>query len=568
MSNLLDVRGLSVAFPGQQAVADLSFHIAAGETLALVGESGCGKSTTALSLLRLLPPVATVSGQILLEGRDLLALPEREMRALRGGAIAMIFQEPMSSLNPVLSVGDQVVEALRLHQPLSAAAAAARAVELLDLVKLPEPQRRFHDFPHQLSGGQRQRVMIAMAVASRPRLLVADEPTTALDVTIQAEILALLAELKRELNMAMLLITHDLGLVAQWADRVAVMFGGRKLEEAPVGRLFQAPQHAYTRGLLGASMHIEQVHHGRSHSLPEIVHGRDAEGAASFTLREAQVRPPLPPLSPVGQVLLSVRDLHTVHAGRHGPVHAVRGVSFDIAAGETLGLVGESGCGKSTLSKTLVRLLKPASGQILLGGVDLTPLERAALRPQRRRLQMIFQDPYASLNPRHSVEQILDAALVIHGERERSVRQQRIVQILDRVGLPRSALQRHAHQFSGGQRQRIGIARALVLQPELVICDEPVSALDVSVQAQILNLLVELQRELGLAYLFISHDLAVVRYLADRVLVMQAGQIVEQGERQRLWTTPEHPYTRSLIAAVPSAARRREEEYSVQALAA
>ena len=566
MSHLLEVQDLNVSFGDHLAVDRLSFHIGAGETLAIVGESGCGKSTTALSLLRLLPPAARVSGAVRLNGRDLLALPERELRQVRGGEVAMVFQEPMTSLNPVLTIGDQLVEAIRLHQPLDRPQATARAVELLARVKLPEPRRRLGDYPHQLSGGQRQRVMIAMAIASRPRLLVADEPTTALDVTIQAEILALLAELQQELGMGLLLITHDLGVVSQWADRVLVMLGGRAVEQGEAARVLHAPQHPYTRGLLGASL-VGQA--GRHHRLPEIVHGRDASGQPSVSLREATPRAPrvVPPADASATPLLSVRDLHTVHLSAHGPVHAVRGVSFDVAAGETVGLVGESGCGKSTLSKTLVRLLRPTAGQILLQGQDLASLERAALRPLRQRVQMIFQDPYGSLNPRHTVEQILDHALRIHGVDHAHQRRTQVLAMLDRVGLPRSALQRHAHQFSGGQRQRIGIVRALVLKPSLVICDEPVSALDVSVQAQILNLLVDLQHELGVSYLFISHDLSVVRYLADRVLVMQAGQIVEQGDRQRLWQQPQHPYTRSLLAAVPELARRPSPEPSL-ALAA
>ncbi|MGC4394494.1 ABC transporter ATP-binding protein [Hydrogenophaga sp. T2] len=554
MGHLLEVRDLHVSFGDQRAVDGLSLTIDAGETLALVGESGCGKSTTALSLLRLLPPSARLSGEVWLDGQNLLALPEPALQRVRGGAAAMVFQEPMTSLNPVLTVGEQLVEAIRLHQPLSRKAATARAEALLALVRLPEPRRRMRDHPHQLSGGQRQRVMIAMAVAGQPKLLIADEPTTALDVTIQAEILALLGDLQREFHMGMLLITHDLGLVAQWADRVAVMFAGRAVEQAPVRQLFRHPQHDYTRGLMGASLQIDQVLSGRTHTLPEIRHGVDADGQPVFSLREATARPWKPRNAPAAGPLLSVQDLHTVHDSREGPVHAVRGVSFDIHAGETLGLVGESGCGKSTLSKTLVRLLEPTAGRILLDNEDIAHLDRAALRPRRRRIQMVFQDPYASLNPRHTVQQILESALVIHGEHHAHRRIQRVLTILDQVGLPRAALQRHPHQFSGGQRQRIAIARALVLEPALVVCDEPVSALDVSVQAQILNLLVDLQSELGLAYLLISHDLSVVRFLADRVLVMQAGQIVESGDRHRIWSAPQHPYTRTLLAAVPSMA--------------
>ncbi|MCA1327022.1 ABC transporter ATP-binding protein [Herbaspirillum sp. alder98] len=555
MQPLLELRALSISFPGHDAVRRLDLTIAPGEMLALVGESGCGKSTTALSLLGLLAPSAQVSGQIHFEGRDLLQLSESELTALRGNAISMIFQEPMTSLNPVLSVGQQVIEAIRLHQDLSAAAARARAIELLALVRIPEPQRRIDDFPHQLSGGQRQRVMIAMAVANRPRLLIADEPTTALDVTIQAQILELLDQLRRELSMAVLLITHDLGVVEQWADRVAVMVGGVKVEQGSSAELFARPRHAYTRGLLGASLRMEQDIHYRQQRLPEIRRSVDADGQQQFTLSTRDHAQPLVAAAVAsGLPLLSVQDLHVRYDTARGSVQAVRGVSFDIEPGQTVGLVGESGCGKSTLSHAIVRLTDAASGRIVLDGTDIAALDRRALRPHRRRVQMIFQDPYASLNARQSVAEILDQALVIHALGDRNERQRRIASMIDLVGLPQTALQRYPHQFSGGQRQRIGIARALILRPSLVICDEPVSALDVSVQAQILNLLVDLRQEFGLSYLFISHDLSVVRYIADQVLVMNGGEIVERGDHQSIWRHARHPYTRSLIAAVPGAA--------------
>ncbi|HEY0202031.1 MAG TPA: ABC transporter ATP-binding protein, partial [Burkholderiaceae bacterium] len=459
--------------------------------------------------------------------------------------IAMVFQEPMTSLNPVLTIGAQVAEALTLHAPLSAAAARQRAIELLDLVKLPRAAERFGDYPHQLSGGQRQRVMIAMAVACKPKLLVADEPTTALDVTIQAQILELIDELRRDLGMAVLLITHDLGVVAQWADRVAVMHDGRKLEEGPAAQVFARPRHAYTQGLLGASLHMEQALHYRTARLAEIRH----DNHGGFALIRPPIRAAATPTT--GATLLAVQDLQVRYSGSHDPVQAVDGVSFTIARGETVGLVGESGCGKSSLSRAIVRLVTAQGGQVLLDGQDLLPLTTRALLPWRRRVQMIFQDPYGSLNPRQRVEDILGNALVIHGVRDRAERGRRVDAILDDVGLGRSARTRYPHEFSGGQRQRIGIARALVLRPELVICDEPVSALDVSIQAQILNLLADLQAAYGLSYLFISHDLAVVRYIADRVLVMQAGRIVESGDHESIWAHPQHPYTRALINAVP-----------------
>jgi peptide/nickel transport system ATP-binding protein len=403
--------------------------------------------------------------------------------------------------------------------------------------------------------------MIAMAVACRPRLLVADEPTTALDVTVQAQILELLDGLRREFNMALLLITHDLGLVAQWADRVAVMYGGEKVEEAATDQLFASPAHAYTRGLLGASLHAGRSLHYTGERLPEIrVRIHPTTQLRDFVLHVPTAAARVQPLrhNTSNQPLLSVQDLRTDYPRRQGGVlHAVDGVSFDIAAGETLGLVGESGCGKSTLSRTLLRLVQPASGRIVFDGTDIAPLSERALKPWRRRVQMVFQDPYASLNPRRSVADILETVLVVHGVAQAAERTKRIAAILDRVGLPSDAGSRYPNEFSGGQRQRIGIARALVVRPSLVVLDEPVSALDVSVQAQILNLLVELKEDFGLSYLFISHDLSVVRYIADRVMVMHEGKIVETGGHRDIWERPQHPYTRSLIAAVPGAEQRK-----------
>ena len=554
---LLDIQDLDVRFRGEQgelhAVRKLNLQVRRGETVALVGESGCGKSTTALALLRLLAGNARVQGRVLLEGQDILQLPPAALQQMRGRDISMIFQEPMSSLNPVYAVGHQIGESLRLHQGLSAKAARARALELLDLVRIPEPQRRIDDYPHQLSGGQRQRVMIAMAVACKPRLLVADEPTTALDVTIQAQILELLDGLRRDLSMALLLITHDLGLVAQWADRVAVMYGGEKVEEAPTAQLFAAPAHAYTRGLMGASLHAGRELHYSQARLPEILVTQEGPGNQPHFSVHTPASPPRPRAAGAGAPLLRAQDLSTRYTTHSGTVTAVDAVSFTIGVGETVGLVGESGCGKSTLSKTLLRLVEPHAGQVLLEGTDITRLHGRDLQPWRRKVQMVFQDPFGSLNPRRSVHDILDTVLTVHGHRARPDRQARIAAILDRVGLPANAGRRFPHEFSGGQRQRIGIARALVVQPSLVILDEPVSALDVSVQAQILNLLVELKEDFQLAYLFISHDLSVVRYIADQVLVMHRGRIVERGAHDTLWLHPQHDYTRSLIAAAPQA---------------
>jgi peptide/nickel transport system ATP-binding protein len=561
VSQLLEVRDLRVSFGAHEAVRGISFDIAAGETLALVGESGCGKSATALSLMRLVPEPGHVTGSVRFGGGELLALNARQMREVRGKRIAMIFQEPMTSLNPVLSIGEQIVETLRQHEPLSKAAALRRAVELLDLVRIPEPQRRVSDYPHELSGGQRQRVMIAMAVACQPRLLIADEPTTALDVTIQAHIIELLNALRKELSMALLLITHDLGVVADHADRVAVMLAGRKVEEARTGDIFARPRHAYTRGLLGASLNLADDLHYRVSTLPEIRHDTPSDGEAVFTVvpRAPAQRDGADSAAAAQQStpLLAVQALSVEYAQRHAKtaLRAVDDVSFEIARGESVGLVGESGCGKSTLSRAIMRLAPVSRGAILLDGIDLVSLGERALRPLRRKVQMVFQDPYASLNPRRTVGQILDTVLLVNGVRSARDRNERVRRIFERVRLPSAALARYPHEFSGGQRQRIGIARALVLEPDLLICDEPVSALDVSIQAQILNLLVELKQELGLSLLFISHDLSVVRYIADRVHVMQQGRIVESGEHGEIWRCPQHEYTRTLLDAIPGRTR-------------
>ena len=570
------------------ALNGLSLEVAPGEAVALVGESGCGKSTAALALLGLLPPSAHAEGRIRLQGTDLLGLPARRLRDLRGRVISMIFQEPMSSLNPVQRVGDQIAESLRCHFRLSTSAAQARAIELLDLVQIAEPQRRVDDFPHQLSGGQRQRVMIAMAVACDPQLLVADEPTTALDVTVQAQILELLDQLRRQLAMGLLFITHDLGVVSQFADRVVVMHGGYALETASARGLFESPAHPYTRGLLATSLHCTGPVHHTERALAEIkvsvrtdsdlrafdvvVPARKAERAtqreraaltgaaevagdarrADDVVSSNHVIPGNSHSAPVESPLLEVRDLTLRYAAtRSTRAHAVDGVSLRLARGQTLGLVGESGCGKSTLARALVRLMPVHSGHILFDGQEVGQLSERALRPFRRRVQMVFQDPFGSLNPRHSVGFILESALAAHGEGNRRARSHRAQALLERVGLPPQSVHRYPNEFSGGQRQRIGIARALMAQPELLILDEPVSALDVSIQAQILNLLVELQADLNLAYLFISHDLTVVRYMADQITVMRDGRFVETADASTFWRAPQSDYGRALMAATP-----------------
>ncbi|MFJ3484987.1 ABC transporter ATP-binding protein [Pseudomonas sp. NPDC090202] len=547
---LLSVSQLKVRYGDFEAVKGVSFEVARGETLALVGESGCGKSTTAMAIMRLLGGRAQISGEVGFDGRNLAQISDPDMRDLRGNDISMVFQDPMTSLNPVLAIGEQIGEVLRRHRGLSRSEARAEALKLLKRVRIPNAEARLDDFPHNLSGGQRQRVMIAIAVACNPRLLIADEPTTALDVTVQAHILQLLKELSQEYAMGLLLITHDLGVVGQWADRVAVMYDGRIVEEGSTEAIFTAAQHPYTQGLLGASLRLDSDLHYARVSLPEINVQRSADGQIRFDLDSHARTVAARDAAASGQPILELRQLSTAYKTRQGTFTAVRDVSLRIAPGETLGLVGESGCGKSTLSKTILGLVKASAGQVLLNGVDIAGLDERRLRSHRPFVQMVFQDPYGSLNPKHSVYRILDGVLKTHGEKSAQARSERIFDIIHRVGLPPSAVWKYPHEFSGGQRQRVGVARALILRPSLVILDEAVSSLDVSVRAQILNLLADLKQEFGLSYLFISHDLSVVKYMADRVLVMHDGQIVEEGGHD-LWQNARHDYTRKLIGSVP-----------------
>ncbi len=565
---VLSVRDLSVSFQQEsgrvQAVNRLSLDVRQGETLAIVGESGSGKSVTSLALMRLVEQGGgnIDSGQMWLTRRNqqpvnLAALPQSELRRIRGADMAMIFQEPMTSLNPVFPVGEQIAESIRLHQGKSHADALKEAQRMLDLVRIPEAKNVLSRYPHQLSGGMRQRVMIAMALSCRPALLIADEPTTALDVTIQAQILQLIRVLQKEMQMGVIFITHDMGVVAEMADRVQVMYRGDVVETGSVESLFAHPQQPYTRALLAAVPKLGAMS-GRSlpAKFPLIQQGEQQPEQPQDTVRQQE-----PPI-------LQVRDLVTrfdIRSGIfnrvHRRVHAVEKVSFDLRPGETLALVGESGCGKSTTGRSLLRLVESQGGSITFNGKRIDRLSGQALSHLRRDIQFIFQDPYASLDPRLTVGFSIMEPLLVHGIAKGQEAEKRVAWLLERVGLLPEHAQRYPHEFSGGQRQRICIARALALNPKVVIADEAVSALDVSIQAQIINLMLDLQREFGIAFLFISHDMAVVERISHRVAVMYLGQIVEIGPRQAVFEQPQHPYTRKLMAAVPVADpthRRRE----------
>jgi peptide/nickel transport system ATP-binding protein len=589
MKPLLRVDNLVTEIGSARVVDDVSFHIAAGETYALLGESGCGKSMTALSLMRLLPDGGhIVSGTVQLGETDVRALPERDMRSVRGGQMAMIFQEPMLALNPVIKVGAQIGEALALHQHLDGQAAQDAARALLDAVGVPDAVRRLDAYPFELSGGLRQRVMIAMALAGQPKLLIADEPTTALDVTIQAQVLDVLRRLRAERRMGVLLITHDLGVVAENADRVGVMYAGELLEEGTRDAFFAAPQHPYSRMLFealprpGDSGRLTTIP-GQVPRLDEPMRGCRFAPRCPYALARCRMESPgwqelkgqrvrchlagallargardmtVPPTSAAAsRPLLQVDGLKVYFPIRRGliqrtvgHVRAVDDVTLSIQAGRTLALVGESGCGKTTVGKALLRLIEPTAGNIVLGGETIAANNAATLR---RQAQMVFQDPFSSLNPRMRVADILLEGMDALGVGEARQRRDAVARLLRQVGLPDDAGGRYPHAFSGGQRQRIAIARALAVSPRLVICDEPTSALDVSVQAQILNLLKDLQADLGLAYLFITHNLAVVDYLAHEVAVMYLGRLVEQGASADVMRAPRHPYTQALVAAVP-----------------
>lgn len=545
---VLAIRGLDIGFETAEGirstVRNMSLDLVAGEILGLVGESGSGKTLVSLSVLGLLPSGASITaGSINFDGHDLLRLTQDELRALRGNRISMVFQDPHASLDPVFTCGDQIADALLMHESISRKSARAKARSLLERLRLPDPDRVMRSYPHELSGGQCQRVMIAMAVACKPDVIIADEPTTALDVTIQKQVLDLLRELNREVKAAILLITHDLGVVAQVADRVVVMCRGDKVDEAPTQELFRRPGSDYTRALIEA--------------MPSVGKRRDGFAAVNAEAKPSPASTTIPTRAPAGDHgdilrLVNLRKYYNLSTGAFGSpaiFRAVDDVNLSIPARTTLGLVGESGCGKSTLSRLILRMQEATSGAILFDGRDICKLSRSELRAVRQDMAMVFQNPYGSLNSRQPVKDIVAAPLQIAGRGAEGPATAR--RLIDAVGLPASALDKYPHQFSGGQRQRIAIARALALNPKLLICDEAVSALDVSVQAQILNLLKDLQREFDLTYLFISHDLAVVEHFSDTIAVMQAGRIVEQGPAEVIFGSPQEDYTRQLLAVSP-----------------
>lgn len=564
---MLKVKHLNVKFKTRdgfiQAVKDTSFTLKKGETIGIVGESGSGKSVTSLAIMRLHNSANTIiDGEVQLNNTDILQLPEDEMREIRGNRIAMIFQEPMTSLNPVLTCGFQVTEAIRFHLGASKREAKEKAIKLFNEVQLPRPEAIFDSYPHQLSGGQKQRVMIAMALSCDPEILIADEPTTALDVTVQKTIIELLLRLKADRHMSLIFISHDLGVVREIADRVIVMYKGNIVEEGTTKAIFSEPKHPYTKGLLACRP--SPSHHLKK--LPVVADFLDSEDRAVSieTIREQYGYPDKEIKNRKQKLyaqrpILRINELCTwfpVSAGllsnKKMFVKAVNRVSFDVYPGETLGLVGESGCGKSTLGRSILRLIEPTSGNVNFDDTDLRTLNKRDMRNMRRDIQIIFQDPYSSLNPRLTIGDSLMEPLQVHQLYENNTkRKQKVLELLERVNLPVSYFYRYPHEFSGGQRQRIVIARALALQPKFIICDESVSALDVSVQAQVLNLIRELQQEFNLTYIFISHDLSVIKHISDRVMVMNKGEIIETGDPDDIYYHPKMDYTKRLIASIP-----------------
>ncbi|WP_109578421.1 ABC transporter ATP-binding protein [Aminobacter sp. AP02] len=594
---LLSVRDLHVQFVSQDAllnaVRGISYDVHAGEVVALVGESGCGKSVSSLAVMRLLPGdgATRFTGAAELNGKDYFALPEEAMRRLRGRDIAMIFQEPMTSLNPLLTIGRQIIEPMLEHLDMTMKDAERRAVELLTKVGVTDPERRMHQYPHEFSGGMRQRAMIAIALACNPKVIIADEPTTALDVTIQAQILELLRGLVDELGVGLVLITHNLGLVARYADRVHVMYAGRIVESGSSAQVLEQPRHRYTIGLLGAVPHLDQPRQERLKNIPgqppslrclpsgcafrlrceaatkvcAASPGRAGDGGHSFAcFHPGDLRRPID--NPTGTetrggkadtgIALRVRGLSKdFHLGKGATVRALQAIDFDVPEGGTLGLVGESGCGKTTVARTLLRLEEATAGSADYLGHDMLSATKAEVTQLRQQVQVVYQDPHTSLNPRHRIGHALAEPLLVHGLcKSKAEAAGRVEELLGLVGLPADMATRYPHQMSGGQRQRVGIARALGMNPKFIILDEPVSALDVSIQAQVMNLLADLQSQLGLSYLLIAHDLAVIRHISDRVAVMYLGRIVETGTASELFEAPRHPYTQALLASVPALA--------------
>jgi peptide/nickel transport system ATP-binding protein len=560
-NSLLSIKNLTVDFHTPEgitrAVDNISFDVPEGKTIGIVGESGSGKSVTSLAVMRLIAsPPAVITGEILFQGKNLLAMPEEKMREMRGNKISMIFQEPMTSLNPVFKVGQQIAETLQLHQKLNAKEAWEKSIDLMNQVGIPNPSQRIHAYPHEISGGQKQRVMIAMAIACSPKLLICDEPTTALDVTIQKQVLELLKSLQEQYKMSMLFITHDLGVISDIADDVVVMYRSKMVEKNKTAHIFERSSHPYTKGLIACRPNLG-LNPKRLLTVSDFMNEEGIE--LKVTKERVQVfdKPEFVPTKE--NILLEIKDLKTyfpIKGGffgkQVGEVKAVDGVSLSIEKGKTYGLVGESGCGKTTLGRTILRLQEPTSGQIIYNGQDITKLPFEQMRQLRKKMQIIFQDPYSSLNPRMTVAQILTEPLVIHGVGSSKTEQlDRAKSLMEKVGLKSQQLNRYPHEFSGGQRQRICIARALMLNPEFVVCDESVSALDVSIQAQVLNLLLDLQQEFKLTYIFISHDLSVINFISDFIGVMNAGKIIEMGSAKKIYERPENDYTKTLLSAIP-----------------
>ena len=566
MSSLLSINNLSIDFISESgttsALRNVSLSVDRGEILAIVGESGSGKSVTALSILQLLAKTAKFSSGEISFSEDsqtrinLLRLSKKELEQIRGNKITMIFQEPMTSLNPVFTCGFQVAESLELHKALSSSEAKQQAIEWFRKVKLPEPEKVFSKYPHQLSGGQKQRVMIAMAMCCKPALLICDEPTTALDVTVQKNILELIRELQQEEKMGVIFITHDLGVVSEIADRIAVMYKGEIVESNTIKEIFTNPRHPYTKGLLAC----RPILHKKGERLPVVSDFLETiDNRPQTIVKQDSLQTSTVVSSQSSTVLLSVKNLTVwfpVKKNLLGKAlaytKAVDDVSFEVLKGETLGLVGESGCGKTTLGRTLLRLIEPTAGKIIYNGIDLTKKTADEIKPIRKDIQLVFQDPYSSLNPRLTIGTAIAEPLKVHGlYKSEKQRKEKIIDLLEKVNLEAKHFNRYPHEFSGGQRQRIVIARALALNPSFIICDEPVSALDVSIQAQVLNLLNDIKKEFGFTAIFISHDLAVVRYISDRIMVMNKGKIVEHGTADEVYYQPKNEYTKNLVASIP-----------------